>query len=155
MADHLLTALEIQGKANKLGRRRDFTFQHKLCHDFESLIWVVVYAMMVRRKNILAASDPQAYEDFKGDLDRIWGVHSYEKLADGREVFIGTGTNLSRPVVEETWFPDPFEAEFFRAAMRLLRSQVHDGEPITYEKMQDIFQTYVRKAEQANVPILT
>ena len=69
MADNLLAALEIQGKANMLYRRHEFTFQHKPCHDFVSLIWVIVYATMARRKNVLAASDPKAHEDFKGDLD--------------------------------------------------------------------------------------
>jgi hypothetical protein len=152
MAGHLLMALESHEKSKKLGRPREFTFQHKICHDFESLIWVIVYAMMVHRRNMLAVADSRTYQDFKEDLDRIWGAHSYARLVDGHESLIGSGSSRFRTVVEESWFPDPLEADFFRASMRLVRSQVHDGEPITYEKIRDLFQAYIRKAEQANIP---
>ena len=149
---HLLNALESQGKANKLGRRHEFTYQHRLSNNFESLIWVIVYAMMVRRRNLLAATDSKAYEDFMGDLDLTWGVHSYVKLVVGHDTLIGAGCNPNRTVVEETWFLDPFEAEFFRAAMRLVRPHIQERESITYEKLKHLLGTYIRKAAQANAP---
>ena len=151
MAEHLLNALEGRNSAK---RPYEFTFQHKPCHDFESLIWVIVYAMMIRRKNILRVTDPVACKEYIDNLDRFWGVHSYAKISDSHENMIGSGSNLLRVVVEEKWFPEPLEAEFFRAAMRLVRPQVQEGEPITYEKMQDLFQTYVQKAKQADIPTL-
>ena len=43
----------------------DFTFQHKSYHDFESLIWVVVYAMMIHHRNTLAATDQAMYGFYK------------------------------------------------------------------------------------------
>jgi len=40
----LLYALESHGMAKRFDRPKAFTFQHKLCPNFESLIWVIVYA---------------------------------------------------------------------------------------------------------------
>jgi hypothetical protein len=151
----LLSALERHGAAKKRGRPTDFTFQHKLCHDFESLILVIAYAMMVRNKNMLAATDPSAHRDYKEVLDDFWGVHSYTKLVNCHEALVSAGTRRSRTIAEDTLFSDPLEAEFFRAAMRLLRSQGDDEEPITYEKIQGLFRTYSARAEQATVSTLS
>ena len=151
MSMGLLIALERLEEPMQHKTPHDFTFQHKLWHDFESLIWVVVYAMMIRRRNTLAVTDPSAYVRYKGYLDDFWGVHSYTKLVNCHEALLGAGIVRSRTIVEEKWFPDPLEAEFFRAAMRLVRSQHHDEEPITYERMQHVFQTYIEKGEQTNV----
>ena len=154
MSTGLLIAVENHRNAKKRGRPCAFIFQHKLYHDFESLIWVIVYAMMVRRKTELAATDSSGYDDYKEHLDSFWGVHSYTKLVNSHEALIGAGVIRTRFIVEELLFSDPLEAEFFRAAMRLVRSQVHDEEPITYEKMQSLFQTYIQKAAQTNVSTL-
>ena len=151
MSMDLLIALErLQGRMEHQAPH-DFTSQHKVWHDFESLIWVVVYAMMIQRRNTLAVTDPTAYIQYKEHLDGFWGVHSYTKLVNCHEALLGAGIVRLRTIVEELWFPDPVEAEFFRAAMRLVRSQVHDEEPITYEKMQDLFRTYIEKGEQTNI----
>jgi hypothetical protein len=154
MADNLLSALESRGIAKMCGRLEGFTFQHKLCHDFESLIWVIVYAMMIRRKRVLATTDPTVHAVYKKQIDRYWGVHSYSKLMDCHGALINAGSVRSRTIVEDLLFSDPFEAEFFRSAMRLVRSQAHDEEPITYEKMQTLFRTHIQKAEQATVSTL-
>lgn len=154
MAVDLLSALESHGIAKMCGVPRDFTFKHKLCHDLESLIWVIVYAMMIRRKSILAATDSIVHAPYKEQLDDFWGVHSHSKIANNHEALVGVGTRPSRTIVEDLLFSDPLEAEFFRAAMRILRSQ-DDGEaPITYEKIQDLFRTHIQKAKQANLPPL-
>ena len=150
----LIAALRRQNKPQKHGKPHDFTFQHKLCHDFESLMWVIVYAMMIRRKNVLSVTDSTTYEAFKNELDLFWGVHSYRKLNIEHHALIGIGSSLLQTEVEETWFPEPCEAAFFRAAMRLVRSQAQDGEPITYENIQGLFRTHIRKAEEANPPTL-
>jgi len=148
MSVGLLAALESHGNADG---PRTFNFQHKLSHDFESLIWVIIYAMTIRRKNTLATTNPSKYAKYKEYLDSIWGVHSYGRLLLGHDSLVGTGCSRLRTIVEELWFPDPLEAEFFRAAMRLVRSQAQDGEPITYEKMQSLFRTYIRNEKQASV----
>jgi len=149
MSLDLLAALEDHADASTPGRPGDFTFQHQLCHDFESLIWVIVYAMMVRRKAILEATDPSVYEKYKKQLDSFWGVHSHSNLMNCHEALVSAGTRRSRTIVERLLFPDPLEAQFFRAAMRLVRSQ-GDEEPITYEKLQALFQTHIQKAVQAS-----
>ena len=154
MSVDLLAALEEHSDASMLGSPVDFTFQHKLCHDFESLIWVIVYAMMVRRKTVLMATDSRVYTKYKEHLDRFWGVHSHSNLADCRLVMLGIGAHRSRTVVERLLFTDPLEAEFFRAAMRLVSSQSERLEPITYEKLQGLFSIYIQKAEQASPPTL-
>ena len=153
MSVDLLAALGAHRRAIRSGRPGDFTFQHQLCHDFESLIWVIVYAMMVRRKTVLEATDPSVYEDYKEELDSLWGVHSHSNLAKCHSLMIYTGLRRSLTIVEELLFPDPLEAQFFRAAMRLVHSQ-GDDEPITYEKLQGLFQIYIQKAEQASIPTL-
>jgi len=153
MAVDLLNALESHANAKMCGRPKDFTFQHRLCHDFESLIWVIAYAMMIRRRNTLAATDPRTNAAYKARLDDYWGAHSYSRLMDRRMILMASGT-LPRTIVEEHLFSDPLEAEFFRAAMRLLFFQSLDGQSITYEKMQALFRTYIQKAEQATVSTL-
>jgi len=155
MAVDLLSALEDHGYSTNDGRPNDFTFQHRLCHDFESLIWVIIYAMMVQRRNVLAVTDSKTHADYKGLLDDFWGAHSYSKLMGCHINLMGSGAIRSRTIVEKLLFSDPLEAEFFRAAMQLVLFQTtQEGQSITYEKMQALFRTYIQKAEQATVSTL-
>ena len=71
---------------------------------------------------------------------------------------MGVGTLRSRNIVENLLFTDPLEAEFFRAAMRLVHAQVFSDDYITYDKIQGLFRTYIQQAEEAtgsNVSSLT
>jgi len=104
---------------------------------------------------MLEATDPSVYTEYKEELNRLWGVHSHSKLADCHMLMIIIGIRRSRTIVEDLLFPDPLEAEFFRAAMRLVNSQGDGEKPITYEKLLDLFHTHVQKAEQASLPTLT
>ena len=157
MSLDLLSALESHKNAKKRGRLTEFTFQHKLCHDFESLILVIVYAMLIRNKNRLAATNSNAHSDYKELLNDFWGAHSHTKLANCHITLMGVGTIRLRTIVEDVLFPDPLEAEFFRAAMRLVNAQVSYEEPITYEKMQSLFRTYIQRAQEStpsnNAPV--
>jgi hypothetical protein len=126
----------------------DFTFQHRLCHDFESLIWVIVYAMMVHHRNTLAATDPGKCEAYKKPLDHCWAVHAYSNLHRSHTYMIGTGCSFSSTSLVKLWFPDPREAAFFRDAMRLLRNQTQDGEPITYEGLCTLFRKHIHLAKE-------
>ena len=154
MSMSLLVALQSRGNAKICGISKDFTFQHKLCHDFESLIWVMVFAMMVRRKGILAATDSNVHAAYKVQLDLFWGAHSYSKLLGCHGISITAASMRPNDIFDDLLFPDVLEAKFFRAAMRLVRDQAFDEEPITYKKMQDLFRTYIQVAEQANCPTL-
>ena len=98
------------------------------------------------------AIDSNVYTQYKEHLDGFWGVRSHTKLVNCHEAMISASARRSRTIVEELLFPDPLDAEFFRAAMRLLRSQRDHENPITYEKLHGLFRTCIRKAEQARPP---
>jgi len=149
MSGGLLAALIAHRARDRMGRKNDFTFQHRLCHDLESLIWVVIYAMMVRRRTVLAGTDQNQSELFQVVLDDCWGVHSYGHLWNNHMITIGTGCSVHSEIVEELWFPEPLEAEFFRVAMRLVRGQAQDGETITYESLCAILEKYIQLATEA------
>ena len=144
MAGRLLAALRNQGRKN----RPIFTFQHKLCHDFESLIWVVVYAMMIRHRNALAATDQDMYAEYKEALDECWAVHSHSNLLRCHNHMISVGCSLDYEEIVSSWFPDASESAFFRDAMRLLRNQTQDGEPITYEPLCALFKKHIQLAKE-------
>ena len=144
MAGRLLAALKNQGRKN----HPNFTFQHKLCHDFESLIWVVVYAMMIRHRNTLAATDQVMYAEYKETVDECWAVHSYGSVLRSQVYMIRIGCSLDYVEITSSWFPDVREAAFFRDAMRLLRNQTQDGEPIAYETLCALFKKHVQLAKE-------
>jgi hypothetical protein len=154
MSSGLLAALVKQNNRDRVGEKNDFTFQHKLCHDLESLIWVVVYAMMIHRRNLLAATDPTRSALFQDALDQCWGVHSYSHLSHDHAAMISIGCTVLYDFVEELWFPEPFEAAFFRGAMRLVRGQMQDGEVITYGSLCALFQKYIQLATEAKESIV-
>ena len=146
MACGLFAALTKQGFS---ADRSAFTFQHKLCHDFESLTWVIVYAMMIRHRNALAATDQVMYGEYKKILDICWAVHSYGNLHRSRSYMIMVGCSADCLDIVSLWFPDAREAAFFRDAMRLLRNQT-DGTPITYEDMCTLFKKHIRLAKYSD-----
>jgi len=154
MSGGLLAALVNQEPLDKTGIKNDFTFQHRLCHDLESLIWVVVYAMMIRRRNLLATTDPTQSALFQNVLDQCWGVHSYSRLWCSHSVMISTGCSVLYQNVERLWFPEPREAAFFRGSMRLIRGQVQDDEAITYDSLCALLQKHIQLATEANDSIV-
>jgi len=110
---------------------------------------------MIRRKNVLATTDSDVHATYKAQLDDFWGVHSHSRLVNCHAALVDAGASRARTIVEEVLFTDPFEADFFRAAMRMVRSQTQDEDPITYEKIQCLFRNHVQKVEQATVSTLT
>jgi len=143
MAGGLLTAL-----VNQNTLQTDFTFHHSLSHDYESLIWVVVYAMMIRRRNILAATDTDMYKKYKEVLDGCWACHSYRGLRRCHNDLVSVACDPDSAEVEVLWFSDPSEARFFRDAMRLVRGQLQDREPITHEKLCGLFGKHLQLAKE-------
>ena len=152
MSNDLLSALIT---VNRGGIKNDFTFQHKLCNDLESLIWVVIYAMMIRRRNTLAATDSNQSALFQGDLDGCWGGHSYGHLWSSHNNMVSAGCSPRYHNVENLWFPVPVEAAFFRDSMRLVRGQEQDDKLITYDGLCTVFQKYIRLAREANESTVT
>jgi hypothetical protein len=141
MADDLFTALINQDLDDNGPFKSGFTFQHRLCHDFESLIWVVVYAMMIHHRNTLAATDPEKYQRYKVALDDCWAVHSYGHLHRCHSYMVKIGCSFNSSKIVSSWFPDPHEAAFFCNAMRLLRNQ-EEGKAITYESLSRLFEDH-------------
>jgi len=148
MASGLLNALTILRLNNRRAIKSDFTFRHRLCHDFESLIRVVVYAMMIHHKNHLAVTDPEACEEYTEALDDCWAVHSYSSLRRCHNDMIFTGCSFDTQNIVSSWFPDPREAAFFRDAMRLLHDQALDGELVTYEGLCKLFEKHIQLAKE-------
>ena len=124
-------------------------FQHRLYHDFESLIWVVVYAMMIRRRNTLQATDPVMYGEFKEMLDGRWAGHSYRSVRSSHNDTISIGCSFDHLVEVRSWFSNAYEAAFFRDAMRLLRSQTQDAEFIAYEDICTLFKKHIQLAKES------
>ena len=144
MADDLLTALTTM----QYGPKPTFVFQHRLCHDFESLIWVVVYAMMIHHRNILALTDPEKCEQYKKSLDHCWAAHAYSNLLRSHDHMTSTGCKMRSQAMVDLWFPDPLEAAFFRDAMRLIRTQTDQGSPISYEGLCALFKKHIKLAQE-------
>ena len=126
-----------------------FTFQHKLCHDLESLIWVLVYSMMVHQRNTLAATDPEMFELYKGELDECWAAHAHSNLLRSHNHIMMTGLSGHSKHIVGSWFHDPPEAAFFRDAMRLVRNQQDEDDPIpiTYDSLCAVFKKHIQLAK--------
>ena len=147
MSGGLLTALESM-KLRRVGpTATHFDFQHRLCYDLESLIWVVVYAMMIHRRNALASADPETRELYKSVLDVCWAVHAYSNVFMSHNHVISIGCSAHSGTIVSFWFPDPREATFFREAMRLLRKQ-EEGEPLMYEGLCAFFNKHIDQAKE-------
>jgi len=76
MAGDLLNALTTMELERDAATMSEFAFQHRRCHDFESLSWVIVYAMMVHHRNTLAEQSPNKSGAYKASLDYCWEVHT-------------------------------------------------------------------------------
>ena len=147
MSHRLLFALTTM-QLDSDGPKSDFTFQHRLCHDFESLIWVVVYAMMIHHRNTLATTDPAKCERYKKALDHCWAAHAYSNLLRSHDHMTSTGCIPYSQAMMNLWFPNPPEAAFFCDAMRLIRAQT-EGRPITYEGLCALFQKHIKLAQES------
>ena len=146
MSGDLLTALQSM-KFRKVGPTAShFDFQHGLCYDFESLIWVVVYAMMIHQRNIFAATDSERFELYKKELDHCWAAHAYRNLLISHDHMMVAGSIASRRSMVSEWFPDPREAAFFREAMGLIHKQGNE-DYITYEGLCALFRKHINLAK--------
>jgi hypothetical protein len=89
--------------------------------DLESMIWVLIYAMMIRYQEGLQGFKKARYK--LKVVGQFYGSLSYSGLAKEREVMVFRGINpLSRG--PEEWIPDPAQRKWFRSAMRLVAGQI-------------------------------
>ncbi len=148
MAGNLLDALR-RRRTNQIPNA-GFTFQHRLHHDFESLIWVIVYAMTVHHRNTLATTDLEACEFYKGELDNLWAVHSYRHVATSHNDMLMQGASpdsLDTGPVND-WLPDPLEAAFFRDAMLMITKHQLFDQQITYASIYKLFNDHIQLAKE-------
>jgi len=148
MASDLLVALMSMGRPRNRPTKSNFTFQHRLCHDFESLIWVVTYAMMIHHRNLLVATDPEMCKEYTETVDECWAGHAYRNIRRSQNDMILTGVASNSGPIVSLWFPDPREAAFFRDAMRLLLNQSLLGTHITYEGLCTLFKKHIQLAKE-------
>jgi len=148
MAGDLLIALTNPRLRHRQSIKPDSTFRHRLCHDFEFLIWVFVYAMMIHHMIHLAGTGPEACGLYKKALDDCWAVHSYSNLHRSHNHMIAIGCTFKSQRMVSWWFPDSREAAFFREAMRLLRNQTQDEELIMYEGLCKLFKKHLQLAKE-------
>jgi len=103
--------------------------------DFESMIWVLTYAIMLHHQETLQGSDKV---DYKRDVvDQCYGSLSYSGLANMRSLMVFHGTNHLAYEPEE-WVPDATQCKWFRRAMALVAGQVAQSsggsiKPITFD----------------------
>src|SRR5258708_3284241 len=127
-----------------------FTFQHRLHHDFKSLIWVIVYAMTVHDRNTLATTDLETCKLYKEVLDSFWAVHSYRHVAASHNDMLMQGAlpdSLHMGPVNH-WLPDPLEAAFFHDAMLMITKQRLYNEHITYASICKLFNDHIQLAKE-------
>ena len=148
MANGLLVAVMTMGRPRNRPTKSNFTFQHRLCHDLESLIWVVTYAMMIHHRNLLAATDPEMCEEYKETVDECWEGHVYSNIRRSHNDMILTGTDPDSESLVSLYFPDPREAAFFCDAMRLLANRPLLGTRITYEGLCTLFKKHIQLAKE-------
>ena len=150
MAGGLLNALTSMKPRRKRAIATEFKFQHRLCHDFESLIWVVVYAMMIHQRNTFAATDLEMFEEYKRYLDLLWAVHAYTNLLQSHDHMMTTGCSIDSLAKVNMWFPDPPKAAFFHNAMHVIGNQ-RDGDFIMYEALCILFKKHIDMAQELQV----
>ena len=142
MSSSLLAALKTMKYRIVGPTASDFDFQHRLCYDFESLIWVTVYAMMIHQRNIFAATDSEMFELYKEELDDCWAAHAYKNIFISHNHMVTMGCTTHSGTIVSFLFPNPRETAFFCAAMRLIRDQ-GDGDYITYERICKLFRDHI------------
>ena len=103
--------------------------------DLESMIWVLIYAIMLHHQESLQGADKA---DYKRDVvDAFYGSLSYSGLAEKRDLMVFRGTNRRANQPQE-WIPDMTQCKWFRCAMTLVSRQnvasSHGSiEPITFD----------------------
>ena len=114
--------------------------------DLESMIWVLIYAILIHHYASLKGLRRANYK--RSVVDALYGCLSYSALAKEREILMLRGIN-PRSRGPETWIPDPLQRKWFRRAMTLVAGQnmpSADGTttPITFvafDKLCDDFTT--------------
>ena len=113
--------------------------------DLESMIWVLIYAIMLHHHGSLQGSDKARYQRYV--VDKFYGSLSYSGLADKRDILIRRGTNL-RAYGPEVWIPDQTQCKWFRLAMTLVDDSTKltlrgSTKPITFDAFDELCDEFI------------
>ena len=117
--------LEDQTVAREQGGRGPpmLSTQREPHHDLESLLWVLVYSMMIHNYNSLTSETDRM--QYKVLIDRHFGHGSTETIIEKRQAMYLAHSRVGWNSVSR-WFPDPRERKFFTRCMKLIAE--HDKE---------------------------
>ena len=112
--------------------------------DLESMIWVLIYAIMLHHLGSLRGSDKTRYRRF---VDEFYGNLSYSGLAAQHNIMVSYGTNLLA-YGPEVWIPDPAQRQWFRLAMTLVEDQTKltlrgSTKPITFDAFDALCDEFI------------
>ena len=113
----------------------ELNFMPSIGDDLESVIWVLLYAIMLHHQASLEGPRKANYK--RKVPDNFYGTLSYSGLAEKRIFLAVTGIN-PHSHGPEAWIPDPVQRKWFRRAMALVAGQnmpTPDGSiiPITFD----------------------
>ena len=89
--------------------------------DLESVIWVLIYAIILHHQETLRGSDKADYK--RNVVDQFYGSLSYSGLAKERVFMVFQGSIPFADQSEE-WIPDPTQRKWFRRAMTLVEGHI-------------------------------
>jgi hypothetical protein len=93
-------------------------------HDLESLLWVLVYSMMIHHYNSLQLETDR--QEYKTVIDDYFGQGSAKTTIQRRQSMLYLARSPIGDDSVSTWFPDPDERNFFISCMTLIAE--HDRE---------------------------
>ena len=113
--------------------------------DLESMIWVLVYAILIHHHTRLIGPGKANYK--RSVVDAFYGCLSYTALAKERTFLAVAGIN-PRSRGPDAWIPDPVQRKWFRRAMALVAGQNMpslDGNtiPITFDAFDKLCDDFI------------
>jgi len=117
--------------------------------DLESLVWVVLYAMMARRlRMVINSGDQVLCEAYERDFNVLWGSTLYFRVMHSHQNMHGAAACYGKGMGDQ-WFPDPVEGKFFGEVMwKLSGSASGFGTPFTYQVFDELLGRYIVLAEE-------
>ena len=110
--------------------------------DLESMIWVLIYAIMIHHQESLQGLDKAEYK--RDVVDAFYGSLSYSGLANEHELMAFRGFN---PFSDEpeAWIPDSAQRKWFRRAMTLVAGRLMHGsvKDITFDAFDALCDEFI------------
>lgn len=127
--------LNEHAKARKKGRPgpQTLSMERQTHHDLESLLWVLVYSMMIHHYDSL--THPADRTEYKGVLDAYFGHGGPRAITEKRQFMYMAHSRATGRECLSQWFPKKGERKIFIRCMRLIaRNDKADDEEEEEEK---------------------